>query len=154
MISSRVIPLFLLALVLAPLSASAQVYKCIEDNGRISYTNNRGNNKKCTALDNAPAVSSLPASSFTRPQVSFPKVSSDTQRERDKARRQVLENELADETAALEEAKRALAEQEGIRLGGEKNYQRVLDRLQPYRSDVERRERNIEALNKEISGLR
>ncbi|MDR2261530.1 MAG: DUF4124 domain-containing protein [Azoarcus sp.] len=153
MISSRAIPLFFLALGFVPLSVSAQVYKCVEDTGRISYTNSRGNNKNCTALDNAQAVSSIPSATFTKP-TSFPKVSSDTQRERDQTRRQLLESELAGENAALEEAKKALAEQESIRLGNEQNYQKVLDRLQPYKNDIEQRERNIEALNKEISGLR
>ena len=34
------------------------------------------------------------------------------------------------------------------------NYQAVLDRLQPFKEEVVRRERNIEALNTELSNLR
>ena len=152
MIPSRAIPLFLLALGLAPLPVSAQVYKCIDDTGKISYTNSRGNNKNCTALDNTQAVSTFPPP--PRTPSSFPKVSNDAQRERDKARRQLLESELAGEQAALEQAEQALKEQQAIRLGNEQNYQKVLDRLQPYQSEVDRRKRNIEALEKEIAGLR
>jgi heme oxygenase len=65
-----------------------------------------------------------------------------------------LESELSSERAALDDARKALAEQEAVRNGDERNYQKVLDRLQPFKDDVERRTRNVEALNKEISGLR
>ena len=54
----------------------------------------------------------------------------------------------------LAEAEKALAEQEAIRLGDERNYQKVLDRLQPFKDKVELHKRNIKALRREISGLR
>jgi hypothetical protein len=41
-----------------------------------------------------------------------------------------------------------------VRSGDEKNYQRVLDRLQPYKDKVALHERNVEALRKEIRNLR
>ena len=41
-----------------------------------------------------------------------------------------------------------------MRFGDEKNYQRVLDRLKPYQDDVERHERNVAALQKELSNVR
>jgi hypothetical protein len=44
-------------------------------------------------------------------------------------------------------------EQEAVREGGEKNYQRVLDRLKPYQDSVQLHERNIDALQKEIGNL-
>ena len=43
---------------------------------------------------------------------------------------------------------------EAIRTGDERNYQRVLDRLQPYKDKVALHERNIEALKKEIGNLK
>ncbi|MDR1662729.1 MAG: DUF4124 domain-containing protein [Azoarcus sp.] len=150
MILTRAIALFLLMIGLAS-TASAQVYKCADANGKLSYTNEPSSSKSCKSLSNEQAVSTIPMRATA---ASFPKVSSDAQKERDSARRQVLENELASEQAALEEARKALAGQEAIRNGDEKNYQKVLDRLQPFKEDVKRRERNIEALNKEISGLR
>jgi hypothetical protein len=54
----------------------------------------------------------------------------------------------------LEKAKKDLAEQEGIRSGDERNYQRVLDRLQPFKDAVAVHERNIEALRRELGNLK
>ena len=41
-----------------------------------------------------------------------------------------------------------------MRTGDEKNYQRVLDRLQPYKDRVAQHERNIQAIQKELNNLR
>ena len=146
-----------LALGLVPVSASAQVYKCVDSSGKISYTNERAG-KSCEALSNAQAVSTIsmrpPGSAPASAPTSFPKVSNNAQQARDQGRRQVLESELASEQAALEASRKQLAEQEAIRQGNEKNYQKVLERLQPFKDDIDRRERNIEALNKELSGAR
>ncbi|MDR3087246.1 MAG: DUF4124 domain-containing protein [Azoarcus sp.] len=152
---TRALPLslFFLTLGFAPFSASAQVYKCVDVNGKISYTNERSS-KSCETLNNTQSVSTISMRAPTSAPATFPKVSSDTQQERDRGRRQVLESELASEQAALEAARKQLAEQETVRYGNEKNYQKVLDRLQPFKDDIERRERNIEALNKELSGQR
>jgi len=91
----------------------------------------------------APAASPSPAG--------FPKVDPATQKSRDGARRRILEEELSTEEKALVQAKAELTEQEGIRTGDERNYQRVLDRLQQYKDEVERHEKNITALKKELS---
>jgi hypothetical protein len=162
----RTIPL-LFALGFAPLTsaqaASDQVFKCVDANGKITYTNDRDAAKGCQVLDTEQAVSTIPMKSTsvsttgtgtnTPTPPSFPRVTTDAQRERDTSRRQLLENELAVEQRALEEAQQALAAQEAIRTGDEKNYQKVLDRLQPFKDKVDQHQRNIEALNREISGL-
>lgn len=155
MISTRFALLFVLASGLAPLTVQADVFKCVDANGKVSYTNDRGG-KGCKALTNEGAVStiSMRAPNAAASSGSFPRVTEDAQRVRDAGRREVLENELAGEQSALDEARKALAEQEATRHGNEKNYQKMLDRLQPYKENVERRERNVEALNKELSGLR
>ena len=61
---------------------------------------------------------------------------------------------MATEEKALAEAEHSLLEQESIRLGNERNYQKVLDRLQPFKDKLELHKRNIEALRREISGLK
>jgi len=53
----------------------------------------------------------------------------------------------------LVDARRKLAEQEAVRTGEEKNYAKVLERLQPYRDAVEVHSKNIEALKRELSNL-
>jgi hypothetical protein len=61
---------------------------------------------------------------------------------------------LAAEQRSLEGAQKLFAEQEAVRYGDERNYQRVLDRLQPFKDKVQLHERNIEALKREIGNLR
>ena len=85
---------------------------------------------------------------------SFPKVDGGTQKKRDDERRRILETELANEQEQLEAARQKLAEQEAVRTGDERNYQRFLDRVQPFRDAVANHERNIEAIRREISNLK
>jgi len=54
----------------------------------------------------------------------------------------------------LEDAKQALAEQESIRQGDERNYARVLERLKPYQEAVEQHEKNIASIKQELANLR
>jgi hypothetical protein len=51
-------------------------------------------------------------------------------------------------------ASKELTEQESVRLGDERNYQKYLDRVQSFKDKVALHERNIEALNKELAKLR
>lgn len=144
-----------LGLLVVPL-ARADVYKCVDDDGHVTYTNTKPSAKsKCSALSREQRVSTVPGRAANKPSPSgFPKVDGDTQKARDNDRRKILEQELATEQKSLDQSKKELAEQEAIRTGDERNYQRVLERLQPYKDKVALHERNIEALNKEIGNLR
>ena len=51
-------------------------------------------------------------------------------------------------------AKKQLAEEKGVRLGSERNYARVEERLKPYEDRVKLHESNVESLRKEISNVR
>lgn len=143
-----------------PAQAQGTVWKCIGEDGRPQYTNVQRDTagRNCTVVNRevsvVPAPKSAEQRAAPRASSSFPKVDAETQRSRDDARRRILEEELAAEQAQLEQAQAALAEQESIRLGNERNYQKVLDRLQPYKDAVERHQKNIEALQKEIANLR
>jgi hypothetical protein len=149
--------LLLLTLLASP--AYAQVYKCVDDEGRVTYTNDRNAAQGCTVLrqdqpvSTVPAPAARPAAPAATPQ-SFPRVSPDTQRERDQSRREILEKELAGEEAALAEAQKELADQEAVRYGNERNYQRVLDRLKPFQEKVEQHQRNVDALKRELRDLK
>ena len=133
------------------------LYKCTEADGQTIYTNQKPTAKNCTVLSQDKAVSTFAppkARASTPTPTDFPKVSSEAQKNRDNDRRHILEDELGGERQKLEDARKALTEQEGIREGGEKNYQRVLDRLKPYQEKVQLHERNVEALEKEMGNLR
>lgn len=147
-------------------TAVADIYKCVDSQGRVTYTNDKSSSRGCTPLSRDLPVSSIPSSkpssiqsgstssSSSAAAGSFPRVTPDTQRARDDSRRKILMDELAAEEASLLEARKNLDEQESIRLGDERNYQKKLDRVQPFKDKVALHERNIEALRKEISNLR
>ena len=145
-----------LAAGMAP-SAFADIYKCVGADGQVMYSNMPEKNCKRLSLDPIP---SSPAAAAARPAAktpspaTFPKVEENAQKARDNDRRRILESELEAEQKNLEQAKKDLAEQEATRSGGERNYQKVLDRLQPLKDKVALHERNIEAVQKELSRLR
>jgi Domain of unknown function (DUF4124) len=140
--------------------AQGTVWKCVETDGRAHYTNikKETDGKQCTVVTKEVSVVSAPpparSAAADKSPPNFPKVDKDTQRTRDDGRRRILEDELTAEEKGLTDAKARLAEQEAVRHGDEKNYQRVLDRLKPYQDAVERHERNVAALKRELASLR
>lgn len=153
-----------LLLLLVAGTADAEIYKCVEDGGRITYSNLQS--KGCTRLNvgppaSAPATKSEVPAQRTSGATGFPKVDSGTQRWRDDDRRRILDQELANEQTALQAARKTLEEQEAIIQPDERNIAgrginsaKLEQRLQPLRDKVSLHERNIEALRKEISNLR
>jgi len=148
-----------LAFVLAA-PARGDTFKCIDANGRATYTNMKEETKgkNCSVvmreISVVPAVPPARSAAANPSPAGFPKVDPATQKNRDGARRRILEEELSGEEKALAQAKTELTEQESVRTGGEKNYQRVLDRLQKYKDEVELHEKNVEALKKELSNAK
>jgi phage shock protein A len=69
-------------------------------------------------------------------------------------RKKALMEELASEQDALIKAREALAQQESIRQGDERNYARVLERLKPYQDQVAAHEKKIGELRQELANLR
>lgn len=153
---------FLLAastLFFAVMPAHADIFKCVSSEGHVTYSNIGDKRCKRLSFDTpaaAPAASSTPAKPAARaptPQ-NFPKVDESAQRARDSDRRRILEGELDAEQKNLDQAKKDLADQEAVRYGNERNYQKVIDRLQPFKDRVALHERNIEAIRAELSRLR
>lgn len=169
-------------LALLSLPAQAEIYKCTDAAGHVTYSNVA--TKGCAKLNLEP-ISTIPA---TKPAAKaptpagFPRVEENAQKARDTDRRRILEQELATEQKHLDEAVKALAAQEESVLpeermapqqqcktvtlkdgktaqsctavGGGINNAKVLDRLQPYKDRVAMHERNIEAIRKELQNLR
>lgn len=147
-------------------------YRCMDSAGRSTYTNVKEEmaGKKCTVVSRevsvvpgvrppAPPPAAAPAPA--RPgNVATPaakaavRVDPQTQRARDADRRRILQQELQNAEKQLADARQRLAQQESIRGGDEKNYQRVLDRLKPYQDEVRGAEENVAALKRELSNLR
>ena len=149
---------FLLFLTLVSGGAEAAIYKYVDAEGRVTYTNIPKKGAKRLNLDGVSTVPAghgkSPASPSASP-ATFPKVDGETQKRRDDVRRNILEEELANEKQQLATARQALAEGEATRMGGERNnYQKYLDRVQKLKDDVTRHEKNIAALQKELGNLK
>jgi hypothetical protein len=149
--------LVVLALGSLAMPASAQlteIFKCRDARGHWTYTNDRrqAEKEKCELV--ASQINVSPAQKAARPASApsnFPRESS-AERAAGKGRqREILQQELASEEAALTKARQALAEQESVRSGDERNYARVEERLKPFKESVESHQKNIEALRREIA---
>ena len=157
----RLHPAWLDLLALSCSTARADIWECVDESGNKRFTNIKAEAKGCKLLVVAPLNTVSPpkpqaqgkAASAETPK-SFPKVEPDTQKQRDNDRRRILDQELANEQKLLDQARKELADQESQRLGSERNYQRVLDRLEPYKKKVKLHEDNIANLKRELAGIR
>jgi plasmid stability protein len=151
-----------LALALIQPVAWAETCKYLDSEGRIIYSNTpntppKGASKvKCfeDPVARPPNSGGQNADTNAAGAPKTTRISPDTQKSRDSERRRILEQELADETQQLAQAKEQLAAQEAIRNGNERNYERVLERLKPYQDAIATHGRNIEAIQREIANLK
>jgi hypothetical protein len=149
--------LLLLALGLTATGAArAQVetlWNCKDQSGRTILTNQKADTvgKECRVVQQE-RVNVAPAQKVKSP-ANFPRESASDRQDSKAKQRKTLENELSTEEAMLADARKKLTEQEAIRTGDEKNYQRVLDRLKPYQDTVEVHQKNVEALKRELGNL-
>ena len=144
-----------IVLICTATTAGAEMWKCVDADGNIRYTNVRAEIKGCKPLNLEPMNTAQEPRTQQQPKpVNFPSVDSDTQKQRDAGRRKILEQEMAQEQQQLEVAKKQLAEQQDLRLGTEKNFARVEERLKPFESRVKLHESNIESLKREMANIK
>ncbi len=141
-----------LLLALPCLAQAQTIYKCTDERGGTLISNSRVD-KSCKAIVSAPensmpAPKAKPKASATPSPADFPRVQDETQKSRDGDRRHILEQEVASEQRSLDQARRDLAEQEAVRGGN------AAERTAPYRDRIAQHERNLQALQKELGGLR
>ena len=110
--------------------ANAELLKCVGADGKITYAEKKEANAQCTPVTTQITVMPAPPRAATPPSKSTESSGAERESKADVAK------QIAEQERALTEAKKALAEQESMRLGGEQNYQRVLDRLKPYQDKV------------------
>jgi len=134
-----------------------EIFKCRDGAGRWTYTDDarRAEKEKCelvtTHINVAPPAP--PIRQQARTPSSFPRESPSDRANAKGRQRDILEKELATEEQDLAKAKQALVEQESVRSGDERNYAKVLERLQPLKDRVETHEKNVEALKRELANL-
>jgi Domain of unknown function (DUF4124) len=152
LLMSLVVPL------LAAAPALAETCKYVDNEGGIIYSNIPIKRARKVTCFQPPAPP--PEPSIARPVVQQPsnaktterpRVEPDAQRRRDQDRRTILEDELAREQRALDDARKALAQQETQRIGDERNYSRLQERLKPFQETVATHEKNIASIKQELA---
>lgn len=164
--------LSLFAIVTAMLSSNAfaEIYKRVDADGRITYSNVK--TKGATRLELDPDANNI---SNDRPRStdrsapnkrtatpdSFPRVDKDTQNQRDGKRQDILKSELESEKAALEQSQKAYAEGESnpevFKAANGKTFRNVPkfdEKMKGLQADVDSHQNNIKLLQKELDALR
>lgn len=151
------IALFLLCAMLA-VPVQAQIYKYVDENGQVTFTDVYRKGAQRIELPGAPAP--MPSARPTAPRAAvpspanFPRIDAGTQKRRDDIRRQVLQDELDSERRNAEEAKRQLTLGERL-LPGERNTDPgYLSRVNKLRATVQQHEQNVTAIQRELANLR
>jgi hypothetical protein len=151
-------------LLLAPLTVQADIYKSVDADGHVTYSSTPSKGSK--RLDIGPASRAAPAESAPRRRnadsaaESFPRVDRATQQNRDDVRRKILQEELATEQKLLVEARSNLKDGEEnpevFRGKDGKTYRNVAKydaKIRDLTEEIELHQRNIEALQTELSRI-
>lgn len=173
-------------LLLLSLSAStsvyAEIYKHVDADGRVTYSNIKPRNlpkcddrvqKNCQnqleidpdanniSNERAKAKTANIPNKRTATPDNFPRVDKEQQSQRDNKRRSILQSELDAEKAALEEAKKAYSEGEAnpevYRTADGKTFRNVPkfeEKMRGLKENVDNHQKNIELLQKELDSLR
>src|SRR5882672_910663 len=125
-----------------------EIYKCLDPAGRPLYTSDKRDTagKKCDLVSRE--INVVPTQ-----QIPAQRESASDRANAKERQREILEKELTTEQQLLAKAQQDLTEQESVRSGDERNYARVLERLQPYKDSVEVHQKNVEALRRELGNL-
>lgn len=160
LIVRRFFPLLAIAVSLAPAAVLAQateeitIWSCRDQDGRTHVTNLREDTrgKDCRIVQQT-RVQVVPAPKPKAAPGSFPKEDSQARASARERQREILEREVKQEESLLAQAREELEQQESVRYGDERNYARVLERLQKYKDAVELHQKNLESLRRELTNL-
>jgi hypothetical protein len=152
-------------------NAYAEIYKRVDADGRVTYSNTK--TKGAVKLELDPDANTIsndhpkPATTANRRTATpgdFPRVDKDTQNQRDDKRKDILLSELEAEKLALEAAKKAYAEGESNPEVYQKrnangttstfrNVPKFQEKMKNLQAEVDNHQRNVELLQKEIDLL-
>jgi len=149
---------FLICLILAA-PAQAEIYKYVDENGQVTFTDVYRKGAKRIDMPGAPAP--LPAgeksprkASYNPSPADFPRIDAGTQKRRDDIRRQVLEDEIAGERRNADEARRQLTVGERLQPGERATDSTYLNRVNTLRSTVQQHEQNVISIQRELANLK
>ncbi|WP_047539948.1 DUF4124 domain-containing protein [Methylotenera versatilis] len=161
----------ILSTLIVPNLVHAEIYKHVDSEGRVTYSNVKLKGAKKLDLEPADTNFGSGGSEANRstnraPQAktatpaNFPKVDAGTQNQRDGKRKDILQAELEAEKQALAKAKEAYAEGESkpevYKAANGKTFRNVAkfeEKMKALKDDVDVHQRNIELLTKEINAI-
>lgn len=150
-------------------NAYAEIYKRVDADGRVTYSNVK--TKGAVRLELDPDANTISddrpksqANKRTATPGDFPRVDKETQNQRDGKRKDILLSELEAEKLALEEAKKAYAEGESNPEVYQKknangttstfrNVPKFQEKMKNLQAEVDSHQRNVELLQKEIDSF-
>ena len=148
---------FLFCLMLS-LPVQAEIYKYVDENGQVTFTDVYKKGAKRIDLPGAPTP--LPAgdkprrASYNPSPADFPRIDASTQKRRDDIRRQVLQDEIAGERRNADEARRQLTLGERLQPGERATDATYLNRVKKLRDTVQQHEQNVSAIQRELANLK
>lgn len=144
--------------------AQAEIYKRVDKDGNVTYSSTPLKGAKKLELKPLPTMTAQPISTKhlrNRESSADLRVNSETQTRRDDTRRKILEDEMATEERALNEAQTQLRDAEDNpevfkTATGEtfRNVAKYEEKVNTARDNVKAHENNIKALKTEISNLK
>jgi len=141
------------------LSAQAEIYKRVDEDGHVTYSSTPIKGSKKLHLEPLPTMAPPPKPS--KASEGFPRVNSETQSRRDDTRRKILEDELATERKALEEARIRLKEGQDNpevykNASGQtfRNVAKYEEKVTALQDEVSAHEKNVQALQTELSNIK
>ncbi|WP_297571895.1 DUF4124 domain-containing protein [uncultured Deefgea sp.] len=143
--------------------AHADIYKYVDSNGNVTFTNSPIKGAVRIMSESQPAANPIrrnnesvksPRVAVPSP-VNFPKVDAATQKTRDSNRKLILEEELSSERELFNKAKKNLQEADANRSAAEQaNPKLYLDRIGRLREAIVMHEKNVTALQAELTRVR
>ena len=138
---------FLFSLAFISCLTQAGVYKHIDEQGKVTYSNLPSNNAK--KIDLPPIV--------VVPPVNSGEIEDRIAKRRESIRleeqREQLQSKIAEEEKRLNEVKDEYKDGVPDRLGSERNYQRYLNRVDRLKEEINGRENNLNLLRNELQKL-
>lgn len=160
--------LLLCAVFTANTSAYAEIYKRVDKDGHVTYSSEPIRGAQKLKLEPLPSVPPPPKAvarerkrEVSSEESAFPRVDNATQKRRDDKRLRILEDELASEQQALEDARAQLKAAEDtpqIYTGADgktyRNMAKYEESIQTAQENVRTHENNLRAIQTEIDNLK
>lgn len=143
--------------------AQAEIYKYVDENGQVTFTDVYRKGSKRIELPGAPAPLPAPSKSPTKAPTKasykpspadFPRIDAGTQKRRDDIRRQVLQDEIDTERRNVEEARRQLELGQRLQPGERASDATYRNRVNKLRATVRQHEQNVDAIQRELANLK